>query len=176
MDKQVEQNKKQAKSASESTSAAIPAASGPGINLNFNLSGGGLSEWFQQQQATPLRERAASELRERGATPLSASTLPPPSSPIPAASNEDLRLAVFIRSRISARPSQTNEFQRALSMLTGAGIGFSDMAQLTIDEWREIGIRISIRMDLLKNDKIWHLQNPEDDRQLATVISDEIET
>jgi hypothetical protein len=175
VDKQVEQSKKQAKSASESTSVAIPATAGPGINLNFNLSGGGLSEWFQQQ-ATPLRGRTDSELRERGTTPSAASPLPPRSSPIPAASNKDSRLAAFIRSRISARPSQAREFERALSMLTGAGVGFSDIAQLTVDEWREIGIRVGIRMDLLKNDKIWHLQNAEGRIQRADANCNEIET
>jgi hypothetical protein len=178
LDKQAELNRKQLKAVPEAVSTAIPSLAGSGINLNFNLSGAGMPGW--PQQSLPPGGQADSEARDREPLTPAPSTpsMPPPtpSSPIPAAVDEDTRLAAFIRSRIRNRPAQRREFERAMSVLTSNGVGFSDIARLTIDEWREMGIQMGIRMDLLKNDKIWHLQNPESVDEVVKAVSDELET
>jgi hypothetical protein len=141
-----------------SSSTASSTVAGPGMTLNINLSGG-------PPPAIPLHERVDNESQDRDLmTPAPYAVMPAiplPSSPIPQARDEDSRLFAFIQSRITARPARRSAFERARDLLIGAGVGFSDLACLSSEEWREIGIDVGIKVDLLKNDKIWHLQHPE---------------
>jgi hypothetical protein len=132
-------------------------ASGQGMSLYVNV---------YSAQPTPSQDQATTESCNRASmtpglraiTPFQSSVLPPaPSSPIPAAYDEDCRLSAFITSRISARPSRQAAFQRALSLLSDASVGFSDLAVLSDAEWTYIGVDVGIKMDLLKHDKRWHL-------------------
>lgn len=100
---------------------------------------------------------------------------PPPSSPIPQAQNEDSRLAAFIRSRIRNRPAQRVKFEQALSLLIDAGMGFSDLPSLSSVEWRVMGISRGTEIDLLKNDKIWHLQNPDSVGEVEEAAANELD-
>ncbi|ERF75649.1 hypothetical protein EPUS_08802 [Endocarpon pusillum Z07020] len=135
-----------------STTASSTVA-GQGMTLNINLSG-----------ETPVPSTIAP-----------ASALPLPSSPIPQARDEDARLLAFIQARIRARPARRAAFNRARDLLISAGVGFSDLASLSNEEWKDISIDVGIKMDLLKNDKIWHLQHPEAVDEVAEHLLSELD-
>ncbi|ERF72765.1 hypothetical protein EPUS_09412 [Endocarpon pusillum Z07020] len=165
--------KLQPPSTPQAASTASLASAG-GLTLNLNLSGGA-----QQQDILP-RESTNDEGRYRGsATPSRAITplqpLVTPSSPIPQARDEDARLTAFICSRIKDRPAQRAEFERAFKKLAEHGVGLSDMASLTREDWKEIGIGHGIRVDLLRHDKIWHQRHPESVKEADSALYDEFE-
>lgn len=156
------------------SSTASSTVAGQGMTLNINLSGG-------PPPASPLHENADNRAQDRDiGTPVPCATTPAPgpplpSSPIPQARDEDARLFSFIQSRIRARPARRAAFNRARDLLITAGVGFSDLADLRDQDWKEIGIDVGIKMDLLKHDKIWHLQHPEAVEEVAERLLSELD-
>jgi hypothetical protein len=138
----------------------MPIIPGSGINLNFNMTSG-LPDWLSQILPSEAKADAASKSTAEQQPQALHTALPPPSSPIPAVEDEDMRLTAYITARVEARPLQRVEFERAANALSMAGVGFTDLATLTEREWDAMDIWVGIKKDLLKNRKQWHRDHPE---------------
>jgi hypothetical protein len=171
--------KKKAETPTPSSSSAPlsigSTATGQGISLYVNVGGAQLPP-SQEQAANELHDKALTTPGPRATTPHQPLLPPLPSSPIPAAKDEDSRLSAFIQSRINARPSRRAAFERALLLLNDVSVGFSDLATLSTAEWTILGVDMRIKMDLLKHDKIWHLRHPEREAIDINDLDSEVDT